>query len=70
VTHTCRNCQNAAPFEGWDDCLACGVACALVEDPDYINFARRLYKDDSAWLAQLNREWARQSQALASQVAA
>jgi hypothetical protein len=50
--------------------LACGVAVALVEDPGYLEFARRLYKDDSAWLAQLNREWARQSQALASQCAA
>jgi hypothetical protein len=67
---TCRNCTNAECFEGWDDCLACGVAIALVEDPGYLEFARRLYKDDSAWLAQLNREWARQSQALASQVAA
>jgi hypothetical protein len=66
----CANCGEAEPFHGWDDCLACGVAVALVEDPGYLAFANRLYKDDSAWLAQLNREWARQSQALASQVAA
>jgi hypothetical protein len=66
----CANCGEAEPFHGWSDCLACGVAVALVEDPGYLEFARRLYKDDSAWLAQLNREWARQSQALASQVAA
>jgi hypothetical protein len=39
-------------------------------DPGYLEFARRLYKDDSAWLAQLNREWARQESALASQCAA
>jgi hypothetical protein len=66
----CSNCGEAEPFHGWDDCLACGVAICLVEDPDYINWARKCYAADSAWLAQLNREWARQSQALASQVAA
>jgi hypothetical protein len=65
----CRNCTNAECFSGWDECLACGVAIALVEDPDYINFARRLYKDDSQWLAKLNNEWKRQASAL-SQVEA
>ncbi len=61
---TCRNCQIATPFHGWDECLACGVSIALHEDPDYIHTARRLFSDDTEWLAELEAEWARQSAAL------
>lgn len=63
---TCRTCSLAPCFAGWDDCLACGVASTLIEDPDYINFARKLYADDSAWLRELEAEWARQVGAFAS----
>lgn len=65
---SCRNCNLAPPFKGWDECLPCGTAIALVEDPDYIELARRLYADDPVELARLEAEWARQSSAL--QVAA
>jgi hypothetical protein len=61
---SCINCREAEAFHGWDDCLKCGVAVALVEDPDYINLARRLYADQREWLKQLEAEWARQASAL------
>lgn len=67
---TCQTCGLEPPFSGWDDCLKCGTACALVEDPDYLAFCNRVYASDSKWLAALNAEWKRQSTALASREAA
>ena len=63
--HLCHTCQEAEPFAGWDDCLACGVATMLVEDPEYISFANRVFRDDVEWLRDLNAEWTRQAGALA-----
>jgi hypothetical protein len=65
-TYHCRNCHEAEQFHGWDECLACGVAECLVEQPEYLDFARRVFADQSEWLAQLETEWARQSSALAA----
>lgn len=58
---TCTNCHESPPFTGWDDCLACGVAVLLVEQPDYLAFARKTFAHKTAWLAQLEAEWARQA---------
>ena len=60
---TCTNCQEAPCFAGWDNCLECGVAITLVEDPDYIAFARRTYAHERDWLAKLEAEWNRQASA-------
>jgi hypothetical protein len=61
---TCRNCHEAPPFHGWDDCLECGVASALIEQPEYLEFAKRTFTDQPKWLAQLEAEWTRQAAAL------
>lgn len=60
---TCTNCHEAPCFAGWNDCLACGVAVALVEQPDYLEFAKRTYAHSSEWLAKLEAEWNRQASA-------
>jgi len=65
MTHLCTNCHNAPPFEGWDECCACGVAILLVEQPSYIDWAKVTYADKPVWLRELSREWQRQSAALA-----
>lgn len=62
---TCDVCTLAAPYTGWDSCLACGVASLIQTQPDYLAFARRVFKSEREWLAGLEREWARQSTALA-----
>jgi len=60
---TCPTCQLEPIYEGFEHCLKCEVAGALVEDPDYINFARRVYAG-TEWLAGVEREWQRQASAL------
>jgi hypothetical protein len=69
---SCRTCGLAPAFHGWSECLACGVAECLVEQPEYLDFARRVFADQTEWLAQLEAEWTRQASALAAtgQVAA
>ena len=62
----CETCELAAKFRGTEQCVACFVATCLVEDPDFLSFANRIYRGDSAWLAELNAEWTRQQQALVS----
>lgn len=59
----CTNCGENPPFDGWDNCLECGVAITLVEDPDYLAFARRTYAHEPQWLERLEREWNRQASA-------
>lgn len=61
----CSVCDNAEPFDGWSECLRCGTAACIQEDPDYIYTARRLYAG-SHWLGVLEAEWERQSSALLS----
>lgn len=59
----CPTCGLEPCFDGWDECLACGVATSINEDPSYIDFARRVFADDVQWLARLDREWERQQTA-------
>lgn len=63
--YSCDTCGLAAPYKGWDSCLACGVASCLQEQPDYLAFARRVYVSEPEWLSGLEREWNRQLSALA-----
>lgn len=63
VRVTCRNCGESPPFAGWDDCLQCGTACALIEDPGYLEMAKRTFAHEPAWLAKLEAEWNRQASA-------
>lgn len=64
--YTCETCHQAPCFPGFDDCLKCAVATCLVEDPQYLDFARRTFAHDAAWLAQFEAEWKRQADALAA----
>lgn len=59
----CRNCGEAAPFDGQDDCLKCFVAYLLQEEPDAIYDLRRQFAG-SYWLGQVEAEWERQCSAL------
>jgi hypothetical protein len=63
---SCRNCGENPPFHGWDECLECGVAGMLIEQPEYLAFARRVFADEPKWLVQLEAEWVRQASALPS----
>jgi hypothetical protein len=65
MTHLCPTCDAAPLFPGFDDCLKCAVASLLVEQPDYIDFARKTYRFDRAWLEQVEGEWTRQAGAIA-----
>jgi hypothetical protein len=60
---TCTNCHEAPMFTGFDTCIACAVAIALSEQPEYLAWAKRVYANDPAWLSQLETEWLRQSPA-------
>lgn len=62
---SCRNCGEAEPFDGQDDCLKCFTAYLLHEDPDAIYDLRRQYAG-SYWLGQIDAEIERQSSALLS----
>ncbi len=66
MTLTCTNCTESPPFEGFDTCLECSVAIALVEQPDYLEFARTKLAAHmpATWFTKLEREWARQLDAL------
>jgi hypothetical protein len=59
----CVNCGLAPSFDGWDECVACGTAALLVEDPGYIDFAREHFAGTES-LRQLEREWDRQLSAI------
>jgi hypothetical protein len=63
LKHLCNVCDQTRPYPGWDACLKCGTAVTRVEDPAYIEFANKTYASDTKWLADLNAEWKRQSEA-------
>lgn len=60
----CATCQMEAPFECFDDCLACS-ASVIALDPRAWNSNRKFYVG-AAWLPVLEREVARQRDALAT----
>ena len=60
---TCTNCHEAPQFDGCETCLECTVAIALVEQPDYLEFAKRTFAHEPVWIARLEREWNRQASA-------
>ena len=62
----CHTCRLESPYQGWDECLRCGIASSLAEDPDYIHWAEKTYADQPEWLAPVRREWDRQAIALAN----
>ena len=59
----CSNCGLERPLKGFEDCKACTAALLLVETPDAMDALRRVGAGTS-WLAELERELARQAAAL------
>jgi hypothetical protein len=60
---TCATCGNESPFECFEDCLKCSAAVIVLE-PRAWNSNRKFYVG-AEWLPMLDREIARQSEALA-----
>ncbi len=56
----CTSCGEEPQFEGGDDCLACFVAYALLEDPNQIESARKLFPG-TTYLARIEAEVSRQT---------
>lgn len=63
MSFTCSNCREAPLFDGFDTCLECSVAISLIEQPEYLEFAKRTYAHEREWLAKLEAEWNRQASA-------
>jgi hypothetical protein len=59
----CATCGNESPFECFEDCAKC-FAAVVVSDPRAWNSNRKFYVG-AEWLPVLDREIARQSEALA-----
>lgn len=60
---TCKNCGEAPPHDGFDECTACAVAITMDEDAGYIEVIRPHFSHLSSW-AKFEREWIRQASAL------
>jgi hypothetical protein len=60
---TCRNCDNAPSFEGCDECKECMVSLMLGH-PDEMELLRRVHAG-TQWLLEVEKEWARQTSAIA-----
>ncbi len=62
----CRVCGLAEPFASFEDCLTCAVAYEIHEEHgSTMPLWRRLHAG-TEWLAAIEREYARQMQALAA----
>lgn len=63
--HVCATCGLSSPFEGFDDCLQCAVSYEIHEELGATMDTWRRLNAGTDWLAEIEREYARQTKAIA-----